>query len=680
VTGLLASQGIPSIAALLDARAAATPERIAFTTPVGDTWKPWTWSQVSDTVRRAAAGLRGIGLTDEQRAAILGATSLQWILADLAVLTAGGATTTIYPANTADECRFVIGDSGSRIVFVDDREQLDKLRAIRSGIPYVEAVITLDGTSGDSDDGWVLTWDDLLRRGDECLAEQPSIIDDVVRTITPDRLATVIYTSGTTGQPKGAELSHDAWLYAADAGDKADILTADDVHFLWLPLSHAFGKMLVIVMVNVGVQTAVDGRVDRIVDNLATLRPTIMVAAPRIFEKAHNTVVSTVRHEGGLRLALFRWARGVGTRMSRARQAGRRPSPPLAIQHRVADALVLSRLRQRFGGRIRYFVSGAAPLSPEMAEFFDAAGMPILEGYGLTESAAASFVNPRTAPRFGTVGPPLPGTEVRIADDGEVLIRSRGVMRGYHNLPDETAAVLRDGWLHTGDIGELDDHGYLRITDRKKELIKTSGGKYVAPALIEGRIKAASPYISQVLVHGDRRNYCTALVTLDPDAITRWASTHGLPEHPATLATTDAIRDLVQQAVDRVNAALARHETIKRFAVLATEFSVEQGELTPSLKVKRRVVERRHRPQVNASPGTVRRNGPWVSEASGPRIPRESADWTASPIADHPLRSSPTSGRRARKEDTLIPTNALPQQQNVMFTRPTVPPPISCRD
>ena len=592
MAGLLASQRIPSIAALLDARAAATPERTAFTTPEGDTWKPWTWAEVSHTVRRAAAGLRSLGLADEQRVAIVGATSLRWILADLAVLTAGGATTTIYPANTADECRFILNDSESRIVFVDDRDQVDRLRAMRADIPHVTAVITPEG--GDGDDGWVLSWEHLLRRGDECLREQPAIIDDVVRAITPDRLATVIYTSGTTGRPTGAELLHDSWLYAADAGDKADILAEDDVHFLWLPLPHAFGKMLVIVMVNVGVQTAVDGRVDRIVDNMATLRPTIMVAAPRIFEKAHNTVVSTMRQEGGLRLALFGWARAVGTRMSRSRQAGRRPSPLLAIQHRVADALVLSRLRQRFGGRIRYFVSGAAPLSREMAEFFDAAGMPILEGYGLTESAAASFVNPRSAPRFGTVGPPLPGTEVRIADDGEVLIRSRGVMRGYHNLPEETAEVLQDGWLHTGDIGELDDHGYLRITDRKKELIKTSGGKYVAPTLIEGKIKAASPYVSQVLVYGDRRNYCTALVTLDPDAIARWATTHGLPTHPATLATIAEVRDLIQRAVDTVNAALARHETIKRFAVLAMEFSVEQGELTPSLKIKRRIVEQRH--------------------------------------------------------------------------------------
>jgi long-chain acyl-CoA synthetase len=280
--------------------------------------------------------------------------------------------------------------------------------------------------------------------------------------------------------------------------------------------------------------------------------------------------------------------------MSRARQQGRRPSPQLAVQHRLADALVMSRLRQRFGGRIKYFVSGSAPLSLEMAEFFAAVGMPILEGYGLTESSAASFVNPPSAPRLGTVGPPLPGTDVRIADDGEILIRSRGIMHGYHGLPDETATTLRDGWLQTGDIGELDEHGYLRITDRKKELIKTSGGKYVAPAMIEGRIKGASPYISQVLVYGDRRNYCTALVTLDPDSIARWATARGLPTQPATLASMSETRQLIQEALDRVNAALARYETIKRFALLDAEFSVERGELTPSLKIKRRVVERRY--------------------------------------------------------------------------------------
>jgi long-chain acyl-CoA synthetase len=588
---LLAVQEIASIPALLLARAEATPDGEALRSPTAHGWSSMSWSQVAATARCAAAGLRDLGVTDEDRVSLLSATSSGWILADLAILAAGGATTTIYPSNTPDECAFIIDDSGSRVVVVGDSEQLAKVLAMRSRIPDVLAVVVLDGP-GDGD--WVLSWDGLLERGDHWLAGRPDGIDDIIAGITPDRLASVIYTSGTTGRPKGVELLHDSWLYAAAAAGQRRVLTADDVHFLWLPLSHAFGKVIEVVMVDCGVVSWVDGRVDRIVANLAEIRPTLMAGAPRIFEKAHNTVVSTVRQEGGVKLALFRWACDVATRVFRLQCEGRRVPLPLAMQHRVADALVLSKVRARFGGRIRAFVSGSAPLAPEIIEFFTAAGMPVLEGYGLTESSAGSCVNPPGAVVPGTVGPPLPGTEVRIADDGEVLLRSRGVMRGYHGLPADTATVLRDGWLHTGDIGGLDDNGYLRITDRKKELIKTSGGKYVAPAVVESKIKAASPYVSQVVVHGDRRNYVTALITLDPDAITRWATGQDLPTDPEALATTEEVRRLVQEALDDVNAQLARHETVKRFALLGRELTVETGELTASLKVRRRVVERRH--------------------------------------------------------------------------------------
>ncbi|HSK91533.1 MAG TPA: long-chain fatty acid--CoA ligase [Euzebyales bacterium] len=587
---LIGSREIASIPALLLARAGETPDREAFRSPTGDTWTPVSWARVRDVVVRAAAGLRALGLTDEDRVALMSATRTEWILADLAILSAGGATTTVYPSSTPDECAFVITDSGSRVVIVEDRAGLEKIEAVRASLPHVETVVVIDDPG---DGGSVLSWDDLLRRGDGWLAQHPTGIDEVIAAITPDRLATLIYTSGTTGRPKGVELLHDSWLYAAGAAATTDILTHDDVHFLWLPLSHAFGKVLEILMIDTGVVTAIDGRVDRIVANLATVRPTVVAAAPRIFEKAHNTIVSTIRQEGGVKLKLFEWARGVALEVARARREGRSPSPLLAVQHRLADTLVLSKIRGRFGGRIRYFVSGSAPLSLEMGEFFDAAGMPILEGYGLTESSAASFVNPPSRPRLGTVGPPLPGTEVRIADDGEILLKSRGIMRGYHGLPDETTATVRDGWLHTGDIGAIDDDGYLRITDRKKELIKTSGGKYVAPALVEGHIKAACPYISQVVVHGDRRNYITALVTLDPDAIGRWAAANDRASDPATLARDPDVEHLIQEAIDTVNADLARHETIKRFAILASEFSIEAGELTPSLKLKRRVVEQR---------------------------------------------------------------------------------------
>lgn len=530
---------------------------------------------------------------DEDRVAILSGTRVEWILADLAVLAAGGATTAVYPSSTADECAFIIGDAACRVVIAEDDQQVDKLRSVRDRLPKVDRVVVIEGRG--SEDGWVVTLADLLQRGAHRNAERPDEYDRIVAAISRDRLASLIYTSGTTGRPKGVELLHDNWLYAAEAASQLNLLRADDLHFLWLPMSHSFGKVLETAMLNVGVPTAVDGRVERIAANLADVRPTVMAAAPRIFEKIHNTVVTTVQAEGGLKLALFDWAMSVGTRVSRARQEGRRSGLPLRLQHALADRLVFSKLRKRFGGRIRYFVSGSAPLAQEIGEFFDAAGLSILEGYGLTETAATGFINRPGSPRFGTVGPPLPGTEVQIADDGEILIRSRAVMRGYHGLPAETAETLTDGWLLTGDIGELDDAGRLRITDRKKELIKTSGGKYVAPQYLEGKMKAACPYLSQVLVHGDRRNYCTALVTLDAEAIAGWAQQRGLPPDPAQLAEHPQVRGLVGQAVEQVNAGLASYETIKRFAILPGDFSVEGGELTPSLKVRRRLVEDRYR-------------------------------------------------------------------------------------
>lgn len=597
--GLLATRDVASVPALLAARAAATPHgealRAPTSTPRG--WTALTWSQVAGTVTRGAAALRSLGVVDGDRVALLSSTRTEWIVADLAILTAGCATTAVYPSSTPDECAFVVGDSGSRVVVVEDAAQLAKLDAVRSRIPDVAAVVVIDADDGGvgeaAEGGRVLSWRRFLERGDRWLAERPDGVDETVDRITPDRLASLVYTSGTTGPPKGVELTHGSWLYVAGAAAELGILTGDDVHFLWLPLSHVFGKLLVAVMVDTGVTTSVDGRVERIVDNLADVRPTVMAAAPRIFEKAHNAVVSTVREQGGLRLALFRWARDVALRAEAARRDGAPVPPLLAAQLLLADALVLSKVRARFGGRIRAFVSGSAPLSPEMTAFFTAVGMPVLEGYGLTESCAASCVNPPGAARPGTVGPPLPGTEVRIADDGEVLLRGPGLMRGYHGLPEETASALRGGWLHTGDIGELDD-GYLRITDRKKELIKTSGGKYVVPASIEGRIKAASPYVSQVLVHGDRRSHVTALVTLDPDACARWAAARGLPGDPAALARTDEVTRLVGAAVDAVNETLPRYATVKRFAVLDREFAVETGELTASLKLRRRAIEQRH--------------------------------------------------------------------------------------
>ncbi|GAA2788017.1 long-chain fatty acid--CoA ligase [Nonomuraea dietziae] len=535
---------------------------------------------MGERVRPLALGLAALGASAGSRVSILCSTRLEWVLTDLAVLATGAATTTIYPSNTAAECAFVINDSGSTLVVAENDDQVAKLVSVRDEMPDLRHVLVVDGTA--SEDGWVIPLDQVSGEGD---------FDAMVDAIKEEDLATLIYTSGTTGRPKGVELTHDNWLYAAEAVRRIDLIGPDDLHYLWLPLSHSFGKLLQVVMIDIGVPTAIDGRLDKIAENLGELRPTFMAAAPRIFEKIHNTVAATVRREGGAKLRIFEWAKQTGIRVSKARQRGAAIPLTTRLEYALADRLVFGKLRARFGGRIRYFISGSAPLSQDIAEFFDGAGLTILEGYGLTESSAGSFLNRPDSVRFGTVGPPLPGTEVRIAEDGEVLIGGRGVMRGYHGLPEETAATLDDGWLRTGDIGELDEAGRLLITDRKKELIKTSGGKYVAPTYIEGRIKAACPYLSHVFVHGDRRNFCTALVTLDMEVVRPWAAAEGLPDEAEKLREHPRMREEVAKAVKQVNQTLASYETVKEFAILGTDFSVETGELTPSLKVKRKVVE-----------------------------------------------------------------------------------------
>ncbi|MFG1702072.1 AMP-dependent synthetase/ligase [Nonomuraea sp. M3C6] len=572
-----------SIPSLLRDRIAATPDAEAYRLPSDDGWASLSWREVGERVRGLALGLSELGAGPGTRVSILCSTRVEWVLADLAVLATGAATTTIYPSNTAAESAFVITDSGSTIVIAENDDQVAKIRSVQKEVPDVTHVVVIDGSA--SDDGWVVTLDSLTGEGD---------YDAMVDAIAQDDLATLIYTSGTTGRPKGVELTHDNWLYAASSVRELDLISGSDLHFLWLPLSHSFGKLLEVVMIDIGVPTAIDGRLDKIADNLGVLKPTFMAAAPRIFEKIHNTVAATQQREGGVKLRIFNWARATGIRVSRARQ--REAAIPLTtrVEYALADRLVFSKLRNRFGGRIRFFISGAAPLSKDIAEFFDAAGLTILEGYGLTESSAGSFLNRPDTVQFGTVGPPLPGTEVRIADDGEILIGGRGIMRGYHGLPEETADALEDGWLRTGDIGELDPAGRLLITDRKKELIKTSGGKYVAPTYLEGRIKAACPYASHVFVHGDRRNYVTALVTLDMDVVKPWAQAESLPSDAESLRAHPRMREEVEKAIDQVNADQASYATVKKFAILAEDFTVETGELTPSLKIKRKAVEERH--------------------------------------------------------------------------------------
>jgi long-chain acyl-CoA synthetase len=590
-----APSGFRSLAAMYLDRVERTPERDALYYPdASDAWQTLTWRQVHARVESWASGLRALGLEDEQLTAILSQTRYEWVLADLAVLCAGGATTTIYPSSTAEECAFILTDSGARFAFVEDAAQVEKLVRQRAKLPNLAKVITL--TDGAGENGWVIGVAELERLGRERAATHPGELEQVVGRIRLDRLATLIYTSGTTGTPKGVELLHDCWVYAGEAMDALGVLRADDKQYLWLPLSHSFGKLLLVSLIKIGIPTAIDGRIPKLVDNLSVVKPTFMAAAPRIFEKVYNTVVTGARADGGLKHAIFRWAVGVGRQVSELRQQGKRPSGFLALANSIADRLVFAKLRKRFGGNIRFFISGAAPLSREIAEFFHAFGILVLEGYGLTESSAASFVNLPHRYKFGSVGVPLPGTEAILSkEDGEILIRSRGVMRGYRGLAEASAETLRGRWLATGDIGEIDENGFLTIVDRKKDLIKTSGGKYVAPQHLESVLKAACPYLSQVMVVGDNRNFCTALVTLDPDAIGRWAKEAGLGHLSyGDLTRHPQVRGLVQDSVDAVNAGLARYETIKKFAILESDFSIEGGELTSSMKVKRKAVEAKY--------------------------------------------------------------------------------------
>ncbi|WP_156689306.1 AMP-dependent synthetase/ligase [Mycobacterium sp. Marseille-P9652] len=579
----------PSVAHMVLDRVAATPHAEAFRYPQDHSWESVTWQQVGDRVRNLAAGLIALGIAGEDRVALASATRYEWVLADFAIMCAGAATTTVYPTTNAADVAYIVANSGSRIVFAENRTQLDKLVDDRAELPEVTKVVLIDG-NGDGD--WVIALADLEQMGKQLLADSPGAVDERVAAIGPDRLASLIYTSGTTGRPKGVRLNHGAWTYTAAAIDAIHVLGPDDLNFLWLPLSHAFGKVMLALALQIGFTTAIDGRVERIIDNLAALRPTFMGAAPRIFEKAHARIEDMAAGQGRLKKALFDWAIGVGRNVAEARQAGRKPSPAALLAYKVADRLVFSTIRGRFGGRLRFFVSAAAALDRDVALWFDAVGIAVLEGYGLTETAAASFINRPNAYRFGTVGQPFPATEVKIADDGEILLRGPGLMTAYHELPDATAEALdADGWFHTGDIGQIDDDGFLRITDRKKDMFKTSQGKYVAPSAIDAKFKGLCPYVSELVVYGEGKPYCVALVSLDTEAIMDWAARNGMAGKPFDeVARDDRTQELIAGYIDALNTELNRWEQIKKFAIADREFTVESGDMTPSMKLKRKVV------------------------------------------------------------------------------------------
>ena len=579
-------------------RVQASPDREAYRYPKGETWESATWRETGDHVTKLAAGLVALGIESEQRVGIASGTRYEWVIADLAIMSAGAATTTVYPSTMAEDVAYILADSESRVVFAEDDTQIDKLKAHRSELPHLDKIVTFDGaTDGD----WVIGLADLEKLGEELLAENSNLVQERIDATKPESLATLIYTSGTTGRPKGVRLRHSSWTYEGTAIQAQGILDETDLQYLWLPMAHSFGKVLLSTQLACGFATAVDGRVDKIIDNLAVVRPTFMGAAPRIFEKAHGRIITMQQNEGGIKEMLFNKAFEVGFKVEKLKAEGKPVPFLLEKQHALFDKLVFAKIRERFGGRVRFFISGAAALNREVAEWFHVAGILILEGYGLTESSAGSFVNRPDNYKFGTVGLVMPGSEVKIAEDGEVLIKGPGVMDGYHNLPEQTSESLSGEWLHTGDIGELDSEGFLKITDRKKDLFKTSGGKYIAPSSIESQFKAVCPYASQFLVHGNDRNFVVAVVTLDPDAMATWADHNDMAGASyAEIVSSQKVKDMVAGYVDQLNSRLNRWETIKKHILLDHDLTVESGELTPSMKVKRKVVEENYRDQIDA--------------------------------------------------------------------------------
>lgn len=562
-----------------------------------DRWKTRTWRELDEERLTLAAGLFELGLGANERANILSNTSDKWMLADLAIQTCGGETVAIYQSLLAHEVEYIVNDCGSVMVFCEDAEQLQKLKEERAKLSAVRKVIVMNDEVDGSD--WTIKFSEVMANGRETLARVRDDLAVRTKNLTSNDVLTLIYTSGTTGKPKGVVLTHGNMLYEVQATRDVGLVQHEDVQLLFLPMAHVFAKLLQCVWFGTGHEMAIDADVTRIVENLGDVRPTVAASVPRIFEKVHAKVVGGGSATPGIKGTLFRWAVGLHDQYAQLSIEGKPMPLGLQLQLNLAKKLVFekvsARLQELFGGRLRFFISGGAPLPKKMAYFFETCGVKILEGYGLTETSAATTVNRPGLNKIGTVGKPMPGTEIKIAEDGEILVQGGGVMREYWNREEATREVLdADRWFHTGDIGVIDPDGYLRITDRKKDIIVTAGGKNVAPQNIENLIKSSSPLISQVMVYGDRRKYLSALITLDPDNAIKFGADNGAGGDYESVTQSSAAQEAIQSTIDAANAQLARYETIKKFKILSKDFEVGE-ELTPTLKVKRKFANEKYK-------------------------------------------------------------------------------------
>lgn len=562
--------------------------RVAATHKVGHEWVKVTWSELGTRVNLVSAGLTLLEIPVKARVGIISNTRLEWVVADLGVLGAGCTTVPIYQSSIADDVQYIINDADIVCLFAEDQSQVDKLYSIKEQITQVKRVICFEDIE---DDGWVISWSEFCNKGQKLWEEDQASIESRVGEVSPHDLLTLIYTSGTTGRPKGVMITHDNMIYEAEAVDAIGIITPEDTQLLFLPLAHVFAKVLEVTWIKLAHEMAFAESITKVVENMKETKPTFMASVPRIFEKVYAKVVSKATATPGIKGKLARWAFKKEGWATELELAGQQPG---GIRWKLAQKLVLSKvkasLKDTFGGRLKFFISGGAPLPADIAYFFKHHDVMILEGYGLTETSAATCVNRPDQLKIGTVGPVIPGTEVKIADDGEIMIKGRGVFQGYWNKEEATQeAIEPDGWFHSGDLGAFDGP-FLKITGRKKDIIVTAGGKNIAPQNIESKIKSSCPLISQIVLHGDKRKYLTAVVTLDEAALSEWASSTGLKGDYATLTQSSEAFKMIDETIKTVNKALNSYETVKYFKILDTDFTVDSGELTPSLKVKRNVV------------------------------------------------------------------------------------------
>lgn len=560
-------------------------------------WHTISHREAETRVTRLAAALERMGIQRGDRVALLSENRPEWALADYAVLGLGAMDVPVYPTLPANQIAYILRDAGAKAIFVSTSEQLAKVLEIRDQLPDLQQVIAFDDPGGAAD---VRHWPDVLEQGRQTIeAGEAANFREQALQVGPDDTATLIYTSGTTGDPKGVMLTHFNLASNVAATLQHGTLKPrqGQIALSFLPLSHVFERMVDYVYWNCGIGIAYAESIDKVADNLVEVRPHLMVSVPRLFDKIYTKVMGAT----GVKKALVGWAKRVGETFADHQFAGTQPPGALALQYQLADKLVFSKLRAKTGGRITMFVSGGAPLSAEVGKFFFAAGLPVYEGYGLTETSPVITANKEGKAQLGTVGTPIPGVEVRIAESGEILTRGPNVMKGYWNRPDATAEVIDDqGWFHTGDVGELDAEGYLRITDRIKNLIVTAGGKNIAPQPIENQA-AMSPYVAQVVMIGDKRAYPTMVVVPDFDNLSAWAKGQGITATGAeNLVTNPQVQRMLEADIANRLQEFARYEMPKKFAFVPEEFTIDAGLLTPSMKVKRKAVEQRYQDRIES--------------------------------------------------------------------------------